>query len=300
MTYPDSLSAAVEAKRSPCVVGLDPHLELLPPDFAAAHDPGATRAEVARAVGDFLLEILDAVAGIVPAVKLQSALFEQLGADGALAWERVVAAAHAAHLLVVGDVKRGDIGSTAAAYARAFLGGGPGADPATLCDAITLNPYLGGDTLQPFLEACDATGKGCYVLVRTSNPGSAEFQAAGDPSLAELVADAVAGWGEGRRGTCGLSAVGAVVGATRPSELAALRARMPATPFLIPGYGAQGARATDVVGGFTEGIQGALVNSSRGVLFAHRERPDVPWKDAARDAAQGMTDEIRSALSQRT
>ena len=298
MTYADRLEAAVAAKQSPCLAGLDPHRDAIPPDFAAVHDPGATRAECAAAVADFLVEAIDAVAEHVPAVKPQSAFFETLGPPGIEAWERVVAAAHDADLLVIGDVKRGDIGSTAAAYAEAFLTGGPGADPATLCDAVTINPYLGTDSVAPFLAACRDHGKGCYVLVRTSNPSSAELQAAGDPPLMERVADLVVHWGEDLVGTSGFSSVGAVVGATHPDELAQLRARMPRTPLLLPGFGAQGAGALDVVGGFAEGLSGAIVNSSRGLLFAYR-KAGGPWKDATRDAAASMAAEIRTALSQR-
>lgn len=299
MTYADRLEAAVAAKQSPCLVGLDPHLDLLPPEFEAAHDPAASRAEVARAVGDFLVEVIGLVAESTPVVKPQSAFFEALGADGVEAWERVVAASHDADLLVIGDVKRGDIGSTAAAYARAFLTGGHGTDPATLCDAITVNPYLGSDSIEPFLDACEATGKGLYVLVRTSNPSSAEFQATGEPPLSDRVAGAVVRWGEDLVGESGWSSVGAVVGATHAEELARLRASMPRTPLLLPGYGAQGAGAGDVVGGFAEGLSGAVVNSSRGILFAHRSRPGVDWRDATRGAARDMREEIVAALSTR-
>ena len=201
--------------------------------------------------------------------------------------------------MVIGDVKRGDIGSTAAAYASAFLSGGPGADPATLCDAITLNPYLGTDAVRPFLDACAETGKGVYVLVRTSNPSSAEFQTHGEPSLAERVAEAVVGWGADLVGDSGFSSVGAVVGATHPAELARMRALMPRAPLLLPGYGAQGAGAADVVAGFDERGRGALVNSSRGILYAWRQRQGVGWRDAAHDAAASMAEEIRAALAGR-
>ncbi len=296
MNYADRLEAAIAEKGNPCLVGLDPHLELLPEEFASAKDPTASREDVARDVGDFLLGILEAVADLVPAVKPQSAFFEQLGAPGIEAWERVVAAAHGAGLLVIGDVKRGDIGSTATAYARAFLSGGPGADPATLCDAITLNPYLGTDAVRPFLDACESTGKGVYVLVRTSNPSSAEFQTHGKPALAERVAEAVVGWGADLMGDSGYSSVGAVVGATHPAELARMRALMPSTPLLLPGYGAQGAGAQDVVSGFDEHGRGALVNSSRGILYAWRNRQGVGWREAARDAAGQMAQEIRAVL----
>jgi len=299
VNYADRLEAAVSAKGNPCLVGLDPHLALLPEEFASANDPAASREDVARDVCDFLMGILEAVADLVPAVKPQSAFFEQLGPPGIEAWERLVAAARGAGLLVIGDVKRGDIGSTAAAYAKAFLTGGPGADPATLCDAITLNPYLGTDSMRPFLDACQEADKGVYVLVRTSNPSSADFQTHGEPALAERVAEAVVGWGSELIGESGFSSVGAVVGATHPAELARMRALMPRTPLLLPGYGAQGAGAADVVGGFDERGRGALVNSSRGILYAYRDREGVSWREAARDAAAAMAREISAALAGR-
>ena len=195
-----------------------------------------------------------------------------------------------------GDVKRGDIGSTAAAYAEAFLTGGPGTDAETLCDCITINPYLGTDSVQPFLDACRQVDGGLYVLVRTSNPSSAEFQAQGEPCLSDQVADAVVHWGRELVGESGYSSVGAVVGATHPKELAELRQRMPGVPFLIPGYGAQGGTAGDLAGAFGEHFAGGLVNSSRGILFAEKG-PGQDWKDACRTAAKAMVAEFQSLAS---
>src|SRR5260221_2929461 len=240
------LEEAVSRAGNPCLGGLDPHVGLLPDEFAAARS-GATRSERAAAAADFLCEVIDLVAGRIPAVKPQSALFEVHGAEGAMAWERVVRAARDANLLVIGDVKRGDIDSTARAYARAFLEGDP-KDPSSRCDAVTVNPLLGTDSVKPFLETCSRTGAGVYVLVRTSNPGGALFQEHGSPPLYERIADAVVEWGRGLIGHGGLSSVGAVVGATHPAELASLRARMPSVAFLIPSYRAQGAGAADVDG----------------------------------------------------
>jgi orotidine-5'-phosphate decarboxylase len=201
----------------------------------------------------------------------------------------VVREARAAGLLVIGDVKRGDIDSTARAYASAYLGGeAAGSD--TRCDAVTVSPYLGADSVQPFLDACERFGAGVFVLVRTSNRGSAVFQEHGSPPLYEKVADAVVEWGRGSIGRSGLSSVGAVVGATHPEELVRLRDRMPATPFLIPGFGTQGGGAREVAGGFLPGGRGALVNSSRGILFAWREPrfAGMHWKDASRAALDEM------------
>ena len=307
VSYADRLFAAVERAGNPCVVGLDPHLALLPDEFAVARDARASRAERARAIGDFLCAIVEVAAERVPAVKPQSAFFEVFGADGAKQFERVVAASKDAGLLVIGDVKRGDIGSTAAAYARAFLTGIDGQDPRTLCDAITVNPYLGTDSIAPFVEECRAVGAGLYVLVRTSNPSSAEFQTVettderGERALlCDRVADAVVRWGGALRSESGWSSIGADVGATHAEELTRLRARIPDTPLLLPGYGAQGASAADIVGGFRRdgagNLHGALVNSSRGILFAGQKRPDVHWKDAAAGAMDAMATELRAAL----
>jgi orotidine-5'-phosphate decarboxylase len=197
--------------------------------------------------------------------------------------------------LVIGDVKRSDIASTARAYGQAFLEDAGEAR----CDAITVNPYLGADSIEPMLEICQRTGAGLYVLVRTSNPGSAIFQEHGTPPLTEVVAREVERWGEGLRGACGLSSVGAVVGATHPKELAQLRSLMPHTPFLIPGYGAQGAGAGEALPGFLQGGRGAVVNSSRGILYAWKkpEYAHLTWKDACRAALDDMIAEFAAALS---
>lgn len=297
MNYADRLQACVDAKGNPCLVGLDPHLELLPPEFAAARDLALPRAERARCLADFCCQVIDVVAARVPAVKPQSAFFEVLGADGVAAWERVVRHARGAGLIVIGDVKRGDISSTATAYATAFLEG------EAACDAITLNPFLGRDSIEPFLQVCQRVDAGVYVLVRTSNPGSADFQRHGDPELSFAVAQHVARWGAPVLGSCGLSSVGAVVGATHGSELRAFRECMPQTPFLLPGYGAQGATARDLVDAFlfneVHDPRGVLVNSSRGITFAWREREYAGrhWKDATRAAVDKMIGDLSAALA---
>lgn len=305
MSFSDRLELAVERKGNPCLVGIDPHLDLLPDEHAAARDPQAPRAERAAALGDFCCALVDVVADRAPAVKLQSAFFEQLGADGVAAWERVIERARAAGLIVIGDVKRGDIASTAEAYARAYLTGLPGCGRAGLCDAVTLNAFLGEDSVRPFLEACRAADAGVYILVRTSNPGSADFQRHGEPDLSACLADAVARWGSELIGQRGLSDVGAVVGATHGEELSAFRERMPRTPLLLPGYGAQGASARDVASAFraprargAHPFSGAIVNSSRGIAFAYRAgaHRGRPWKDAASAALDEMIAELCSAV----
>ncbi|MDZ4774022.1 MAG: orotidine-5'-phosphate decarboxylase [Planctomycetota bacterium] len=298
MNYADRLTESVRRAGNPCLVGLDPHEASLPEEFAVVRDPNAPRAAKAQACADFLCAILEVCAGKVPAVKPQSAFFEIYGADGALAWERVVSTAKQAGLIVIGDVKRGDIDTTAKAYARAFLEGSGPRDREHLCDAITINPYLGSDSITPFLESCKAADAGIYVLVRTSNKDSKLIQDHGSPRVYEKVADSVVEWGKELIGTSGLSSVGAVVGATHPDELTALRARMPTTPFLIPGYGAQGAGAKEIVGGFLRGGRGALVNSSRGILFASKQQAfkELHWKDAAARAIDAMASEINAAV----
>ncbi len=293
MNFADQLYRRVLELRNPCLVGLDPHLAMLPKEFEAVHGDSATRAEVAADVVQFFKGVIEATADLVPAVKPQSAFFEALGVAGVEAWEEVVKMSHQAGLLVIGDVKRGDIGSTAAAYATAFLTGMRGTDPETLCDCITINPYLGSDSIDPFIKACKESGKGLYVLVRTSNPGSHEFQLKGEPTLSELVADAVNRWGEDLIGESGYSSVGAVVGATHPTDLAALRQRMPKVPFLIPGYGAQGGGAKELTPAFGAHFAGGLVNSSRGILYP-KAKPGQHWKDAVREAALTMIEEFRA------
>lgn len=302
MSFADRLDAALERVRTPALVGIDPHLDLLPEPFAVARDARAPRAERAAAVEAFCKALIDLVAGRVAAVKPQSAFFEVLGADGARAWESVVAHARAAGLLVIGDVKRSDIASTAAAYATAFLEGLPGTPREHLCDAITVNPYLGSDSLTPFVECCARVRAGLFVLVRTSNPGSGELQQHGEPPLWARVAQVVTTLGDGLVGSSGYSSLGAVVGATHAAELASLRQALPRAVLLLPGYGAQGASARDVRAAFTDRRKpwrGALVNSARGVAFAWRERAHAgrAWQDATRAALEAMIGELALALA---
>ncbi len=298
MSFAERLDAAVRAVESPCLLGLDPHPDLLPEPFALARDPRAPRAERARAISSFCRRLVDLAAGRVAAVKPQSAFFELLGADGARAWEEVVAHARAAGLLVIGDVKRGDIASTAAAYARAHLEEEP------RCDAITVQPWLGADTLEPFVAACDRAQGGIFALVRTSNPGSDALQLHGAPPLCERVAAELERLGAPRAGPSGYAPIGAVVGATKRAELARLRALLPHAPLLLPGYGAQGAGAADVLDAFPDArhpFRGALVSSSRAIAFAWREPAHAgrAWDDAAARALAAMTDELRQALAGR-
>jgi orotidine-5'-phosphate decarboxylase len=297
MIFPDRLDQSIARAGNPCVLGIDPHVALLPDEFAVAREPSAPRGERVAAITAFCAELVDLAAGRVPAVKPQSAFFELFGSDGALAWERVIARAHDAGLLVIGDVKRADIASTAAAYAQAHLGGDAHGDARIACDAITVSPFLGADALEPFLDTCRRSGGGVFVLLRTSNPGAVEIQAHGVPPLFERIAATIDALGRELLGACGLSSVGAVVGATNRKEIAGLRNLLPRTPFLMPGYGAQGASSADIAAAFLPGGRGALVNSSRGVAFAFRERSTTThhWKDAACLALDRMIADVRAA-----
>jgi orotidine-5'-phosphate decarboxylase len=260
--FADRLADAVRRKRSQLVVGLDPVLAQLPQEVRAGSD--------AAAFERFCCGIVDAVAEHAVAVKPQSAFFEALGSDGVRAFEHVCDHARAAGLLVIADVKRGDIGSTARAYAAAFIE--PRGDAPALADSMTVNPYLGGDSLEPFLDACRTGGAGLFCLVKTSNPGGADVQDAalsdGRP-LWEHVAGLVDAWGSELVGESGLSAVGAVVGATFPQEVAEARRLLPRAVLLLPGVGAQGGSPADLAGAFTTGAAGALVSASRSVIYAH-------------------------------
>lgn len=308
--YTDRLNAAVRAKQTPALVGLDPRLDQLPESIVAAtrdRHPAATEA-AAAAFEEFCSRVIDVVAPLVPAVKPQAAFFEQYGPAGCLALQRVIRRARNAGLIVICDAKRGDIGSTAQAYAEAYLAG---EDPeATVwgADALTVNPYLGRDTLEPFVKVATERGAGIYVLVRTSNPGAATFQdrETDGQKLFQHVASVVEGFNAETTGESGYGIVGAVVGATYPAELSELRQAMPQTPFLVPGYGAQGGGAADVAGGFADDGLGALVNSSRGINFAYRREPYASqfgpdqWEQAVEAATRDMISEFAEQTAARS
>lgn len=301
--YADRLTAAILDKNSRVCVGLDPRIESLPAELAKQAAGGAQKA--AEACNAFCCAIIDAVAGCVVAVKPQAAFFEVLGPAGYEALWQVIAHARSAGLLVVLDAKRSDIGSTAAAYAQAYFRPPGGLTP---LDAVTVNGYLGSDGVRPFIEAAADTDAGVYVLAKTSNPSSGELQdlpaetSSGRRLIYQEMGRLIAQWGQDYIGDCGYSAVGAVVGATYPEQLSKLRQALPTVPFLVPGYGAQGAGAEDVALAFgAEGL-GAIVNSSRGIIFAYQREPysashnDKQFAAAAAAAAKDMKDEINEAL----
>jgi orotidine-5'-phosphate decarboxylase len=282
--FADRLAEAVERKRSQLVVGLDPVPEQLPVEL---------RGEApADACARFCCGIVDAVASVAAAVKPQSAFFEALGPEGAAAYAEVCDYARAAGLLVIADAKRGDIGSTARAYAAAFLEPRDGAPP--LADALTVNPYMGRDSVDPFLAAARREGVGVFCLVKTSNPGGAEVQDAtlsdGTP-LWQHVARLVRDWGDDLVGERGLSAVGAVVGATYPHEVAEARRLLPRAVLLLPGVGAQGGRPAELRPAFAAGPASALVSASRSVIYAYR-RHGGDWRAAAGAEAARLAREV--------
>ena len=287
----DRLLARCRQTGSVVCAGLDPHLDQLPSSLDPGRDP-------VRACRLFLFPVIEALADVVPAVKPQIAFFEQMGPEGVALYFDVVRKAHSHGLFVIGDIKRADIGSTAAAYARAHLA----AEDGSAADAVTLNPYLGVDSISPFLQIGRPRGRGVFVLARTSNPSAREFQdlICGSDPLYLKVGKALEGWGSTQIGESGFTDVGAVVGATGPDEGAEIRRQLPRTFFLVPGFGAQGGTATDVVRTFRIQGDGALISSSRGILFAYRNEPDreAPFAEAARAAAVEATVALRTALAQ--
>ncbi|MHC4885630.1 MAG: orotidine-5'-phosphate decarboxylase, partial [Planctomycetota bacterium] len=284
----------VTEKKSIVCVGLDPRPELLPSVLTENAPPPAAAAAFCKA-------IIDAVADRVPAVKPNIAFFEALGTLGMMSYAEICQHAQAKGLLVIGDVKRGDIGSTAEAYAAGLLTGdaSPAEHSLASHDSITLNAYLGSDGILPFIAAGREGGQGLWLLVKTSNPSSQELQElalADGGTVAEHMAGLVSAWGESERGSCGWSSVGAVVGATHGEQLARFRELMPHTPFLLPGYGAQGAGAEDIVGAFTEGGLGGVVNASRSIIFAYRQEDTVDFAGAAQAATDAMNADLNAAL----
>lgn len=292
---------------APICVGLDPMLDYIPEQIRKRSfaELGETLAGAADAVWHFNKEIIDCTCDLIPAVKPQIAMYEQFGLEGLKVYEKTVRYCQEKGLIVIGDAKRGDIGSTSAAYAAAHLGKvkvGNQYCSAFDTDFLTVNPYLGTDGVKPFVDVCGAEDKGIFVLVKTSNPSSGEFQDRlidGRP-LYELVADKVAEWGSACMDGV-YSNVGAVVGATYPQMSVKLRAQMPHAFFLVPGYGAQGATAQDLRHCFDAEGSGAIVNSSRGIIAAYRQDKYSKFGaehfgEASRQAVIDMVADINSVL----
>ena len=303
----NKLTEKIKKLNAPVVVGLDPMLNYVPEHIQkkAFDEFGETLEGAAEAIWQFNKEIIDKTYDLIPAVKPQIAMYEQFGIPGLAAFKKTVDYAKSKDIVVIGDIKRGDIGSTSAAYAVGHVGkvqvGSKTYVPFDE-DFVTVNPYLGTDGVKPFVDVCKETGKGIFVLVKTSNPSSGEFQdrlVDGRP-LYELVGEKVAEWGESHMGDS-YSSVGAVVGATYPEMGKVLRKIMPKTYILVPGYGAQGGKAADLAPYFNEDGLGAIVNSSRGIIAAYKQEKYAKFgaenfADASRQAVVDMIDDITGAV----
>lgn len=303
----NKLTAKIQKTKAPIVVGLDPMLNYIPKHIQekAFKEFGETLEGAAEAIWQFNKEIVDKTYDLIPAVKPQIAMYEQFGIPGIMAFKKTVDYCKSKDLVVIGDIKRGDIGSTSAAYATGHIGkvqiGSNKIAPFDE-DFVTLNPYMGADSITPFIDVCKEEKKGLFILVKTSNPSSGDFQdqMVGDRPVYELVGEKVAQWGETCMGD-DYSYVGAVVGATYPEMGKTLRKIMPKAYILVPGYGAQGGQGKDLVHFFNEDGLGAIVNSSRGIIAAYKQEKyekfgEENFADASRAAAEEMIADITGAL----
>ena len=304
------LISNIQKTKAPIVVGLDPMLNYIPQQVKdkAFQEFGETLEGAAEAIWQYNKEIVDCTYDLIPAVKPQVAMYEQFGIEGMKAFKKTVDYCKSKGLVVIGDVKRGDIGSTSAAYATGHLGKvqvGSKTYSAFDEDFATVNPYLGSDGIKPFMEVCKEEKKGLFILVKTSNPSSGEFQDQlinGKP-LYEMVGEKVAQWGEECMGDQ-YSYIGAVVGATYPEMGKVLRKVMPKSYILVPGYGAQGGKGADLVHFFNEDGLGAIVNSSRGIIAAYKQEKYAKFGaehfgEASRAAVEDMVTDINQALENR-
>lgn len=295
--FSERLANAVLSKKNPLCVGLDPRWESLPFAIRSKLSP-CSLDDVAEAYRQFSIQVIDLVAEHVPVVKPQSAFFESCGPAGMKAMQDVIVHAKNSGLIVILDAKRGDIASTATAYAEAAFAGTPVEGTkhhVWNADALTVNPYLGRDAVEPFIKAARESQGGLFILVRTSNPGSGLFQEleANGKKLYLHVAHAVSQWNNENCSSDGYGDCGAVIGATHPKELAELRSAMPGVWFLVPGYGAQGGTASDVKSAFDSNGLGAIVNSSRGITFPFKPS-DSNWKSAIISATQKAVAELKA------
>ncbi|MEL6439656.1 MAG: orotidine-5'-phosphate decarboxylase [Cyanobacteria bacterium J06621_8] len=294
----DRLIAQIKLKKTPCIVGLDPALSRMPPRWLAEQgiNQESSLAECAEAIYQYNLQVLDAIADLVPGVKPQSAYYELFGSAGILALEKTVAAARDRNLLVILDVKRGDIASTATAYAQSYL---PSKPPHPLeADAITIVPYLGQDCLEPFFTTATTWGKGILVCVKTSNPGAAiiQEQSIDGRYLYEIVADLIKPASEQSIGSSGYSGIGAVVGATYPEAAQRLRQQLPHSLFLVPGVGAQGGGSQGIKACFNSDGLGAVVSSSRAIMYPHLYGSADSNQQTIRQAALDLITQVNTIL----
>ncbi|NMA67097.1 MAG: orotidine-5'-phosphate decarboxylase [Clostridiaceae bacterium] len=312
MNFSDRLAKEILKKKNPSVLGLDPRLEYIPDSIKTKTIKkfSCPLKAASQSIVEFNIRLIDAICDIIPAIKPQLAYYEMYGVEGIKAFNETVRYAKEKNLIVIADGKRNDIGSTCEAYASAYLGNTQVYDSVQSifdADALTVNGYLGSDGIMPFIKSCENNGKGIFVLVKTSNPSSGELQDLkldDGRTVYEAMADMVNEWGNTTVGECGYSSVGAVVGATYPEQLKTLRKRMPQSWILVPGYGAQGGKGSDVVHAFDDNGLGAVVNASRSLMCAWRLDS---WKDkftaedfeqAARSEALRMREEIGQLIFQ--
>lgn len=305
------LTDKIQKTNAPIVVGLDPMMKFIPESIKANafREYGETLQGAAEAIWQYNKGLIDAIYDLIPAVKPQIAMYEQFGVEGMIAYKKTVDYCREKDLVIIGDIKRGDIGSTSSAYAAGHLGKvtvGSNTFAPFNEDFATVNPYLGSDGVKPFIDVCKEEKKGIFILVKTSNPSSGEVQDRlidGKP-LYEWVGQKVDEWGADCMGSNGYSYVGAVVGATYPKMGKVLREIMPKSYILVPGYGAQGGKGADLVHFFNQDGLGAIVNSSRGIIAAYQNEKyasfgEAGYADAARQAVIDMREDIAGALKNR-
>jgi len=312
MNFSDKLAKQIKLKNNPSVLGLDPKLEYIPESIKEKYF--VKNVSYQKAAADCIIEfnrrLIDTLYEVIPAIKPQLAYYEMYGIEGIRAFYETISYAKEKGLLVIADGKRNDIGTTAQAYATAYLGKTPinGTEQEAFdVDALTVNAYLGIDGVKPFINECEKNDRGIFILVKTSNPSSGQLQdlkLQDGRTIYEAMADLVNQWGDTTIGECGYSSVGAVVGATYPKQLSELRKRMPKAWILVPGYGAQGGTAQDVAAAFDKNGLGAVINASRSLMCAYKLEA---WKDkfthedfekAARAEAERMRDEINRAIGE--
>ena len=294
----DQLIYHIKQKQTPCIVGLDPALDRMAEDWLKKQgiNQQSTLAECAEGIYQYNLMVLDAIADLVPAVKPQSAYYEMFGSAGIVALEKTVQAARDRGLLVVLDVKRGDIASTATAYAKSYLP--PKPKRPLEADAITIVPYLGTDCLEPFFTEANKWGKGIFVCVKTSNPGAAivQEQKINDQYLYEIIADLIKSASDKSIGESGYSGIGAVVGATYPEAAQILRKQLPNSLFLVPGVGAQGGGNEGIKACFNPDGLGAVISSSRAIMYPHLYGAKDSNQDTIRQAASNLIAQVKEIL----
>jgi len=282
--FADKLMESIRNKKSCVCVGLDPKIDLIPVEILSSSKSPT------QAIYNFNKAIIDIIKDDVAAVKPQSAFYEKYLSAGVQCFFDTIDYAHQKGLIVIADIKRSDIASTAEAYAEAYLKN-------SYADSITVNPFLGTDSLEPFIKSCQENGKGLFVLLKTSNPGSKDFQDVilqNGKKLYELVAEKIDILGKQLIGISGFSSIGAVVGATFPQEAKNIRKLLPKTFFLVPGYGAQGAKAEDLKDYFNDDGTGAIINASRSIIYAYKNPQEKNWQDAIKYAVQEMNTQINN------